>query len=375
MPWVQADLDPMTKALFACVAVLVIACPCALGLATPTALMVGSGLGAAHGILLKNGEAVQLLKDIDVLVFDKTGTLTVGKPKVTDVLPADGMEQTRLISLAASSESGSEHPAGRAIVLHAEEQGIGIEEPANFRAVRGKGVKALVGGSRLIVGNGTFMAENGVDTSTVSETIRRLEREAKTTMIVAVDGKVSGIIGLQDVLKPGAGEAVAALERMGIVTVMVTGDNEATAREIARQAGVAQVVAGVLPEGKVDAVRNLQRTHGRVAMVGDGINDAPALTQADVGIAIGSGTDIAIEASDITLVRGDLRGVVSAVRLSKAIFRKIKQNLFWAFVYNLLAVPLALLGLLHPVIAEAAMATSSISVVSNANLLRFQKLR
>jgi Cu+-exporting ATPase len=375
LPWVPVGLDPITKALFACVAVLVIACPCALGLATPTALMVGSGLGAAGGILIKNGEAVQLLKDIDAVVFDKTGTLTIGRLRVTDVLPARGFDVERLVFLAASAESGSEHPAGRAIVRYAQERGINTEKPKRFRAVRGRGVRAQVGGSELLVGSRTFMAENTVDMETMMESLLNLEREKKTTMVVAQDKRAVGIIALQDVLKPGAKKAVEAIERMGIATVMVTGDNRETAAAIARQVGIERVIAGVLPEGKVKAIRTLQAEYGIVAMVGDGINDAPALSQADVGIAIGTGTDIAIEASDITLVRGDLEGVVSAVRLSKSIFRKIKQNLFWAFLYNMLAVPLAVLGLLHPVIAEAAMATSSVSVVTNANLLRFNKIR
>ena len=375
LPWVSPELDLVTRALFACVAVLVIACPCALGLATPTALMVGSGLGAANGILLKRGEAVQLLKEVGAVVFDKTGTITIGKPQVTDVVPEDGVEEERLLSLAAAAESGSEHPVGRAIVRLAEEKGIEWKKPGEFRGVRGKGVSAVVDTKRVLVGSRVFMTESGVETTGMDSTILRLEKEAKTTMIVAHEGRPLGVIALQDVLKAGSREAVEELESMGIDTVMVTGDNRTTAEAIAREVGVKRVLAGVLPEGKVEEVRKLQSAYGVVAMVGDGINDAPALTQADVGIAIGTGTDIAIEASDVTLVRGELGGVVSAVRLSRAIFRKIKQNLFWAFMYNLLAIPLAVLGLLHPVIAEAAMATSSVSVVTNANFLRFARIR
>jgi len=375
LPWVSPELDLVTRALFACVAVLVIACPCALGLATPTALMVGSGLGAANGILLKRGEAVQLLKEVGAVVFDKTGTITVGKPQVTDAVPEDGVEQERLIAIAAAAESGSEHPVGRAIVGHAEQKGIEFKQPGEFRGVRGKGVSAVVDGKRVFVGSRVFMTESGVDTAGMDSTILRLEKGAKTTMIVAHEGRPLGVIALQDVLKAGSREAVEELESMGIDTVMVTGDNKTTAEAIAQEVGVKKVLSGVLPEGKVEEVRKLQSSYGVVAMVGDGINDAPALTQADVGIAIGTGTDIAIEASDVTLVRGELGGVVSAVRLSRAIFRKIKQNLFWAFMYNLLAIPLAVLGLLHPVIAEAAMATSSVSVVTNANLLRFARIR
>jgi Cu+-exporting ATPase len=375
LPWVNPQLDLVTRALFACVAVLVIACPCALGLATPTALMVGSGLGALNGILIKRGEAVQLLKEVRAVVFDKTGTVTVGKPAVTDVVPIEGVEKQWLVYLSATAESGSEHPVGRAIVAYAEENGVGVGEPKEFRTVRGKGVAALVEGSRVLVGSRGFMAESGIDTGGMESVIVGLEREAKTTMIVAHNGVPLGVVALQDVLKAGSYAAIEALESMGIETVMVTGDNSRTAEAIASKAGINRVLAGVLPEGKVEEIRKLQARYGVVAMVGDGINDAPALTQADVGIAIGTGTDIAIEASDVTLVRGDLGGVVSAVRLSKAIFRKIKQNLFWAFMYNLLAIPLAVLGLLHPVIAEACMATSSVSVVSNANLLRFSKIK
>ena len=375
LPWVNPELDLYTRALFACVAVLVIACPCALGLATPTALMVGSGLGAANGILIKRGEAVQLLKDVDVVVFDKTGTITVGKPEVTDIVPKDGIEIERVISLAATAESGSEHPVGRAIVRYAEEHGIQPGTPLAFRTIRGKGVEASVEGSRVLVGSRSFMEESGIDTGEMDSVAVGLEQEAKTTMVVARNGVLLGVIALQDVLKSGSKAAIQALESMGVETVLVTGDNRETAEAIARQVGVKRVLASVLPEGKVEAVRKLQAEYGVVAMVGDGINDAPALTQADVGIAIGTGTDIAIEASDVTLVRGDLGGVVSSVKLSRAIFRKIKQNLFWAFMYNMLAIPLAVLGLLHPVIAEAAMATSSVSVVTNANLLRFAKIR
>jgi len=375
LPWVSPELDLVTRAMFACVAVLVIACPCALGLATPTALMVGSGLGAANGILLKRGEAVQLLKEVKAVVFDKTGTITIGKPQVTDVVPEDGVDSEMLLSLAAAAESGSEHPVGKAIVGLAEEKGIEWKKPGEFRGIRGKGVSAVVDTKRVLVGSRVFMTESGVETADMEKTILRLEKEAKTTMVVAHEGRPLGVIALQDVLKAGSREAVEELESMGIDTVMVTGDNRTTAEAIAQEAGVKRVLAGVLPEGKVEEIRKLQSSYGVVAMVGDGINDAPALTQADVGIAIGTGTDIAIEASDVTLVRGELGGVVSAVRLSRAIFRKIKQNLFWAFMYNLLAIPLAVLGLLHPVIAEAAMATSSVSVVTNANFLRFARIR
>jgi Cu+-exporting ATPase len=375
LPWVNPELGVFTSAIFATVAVLVIACPCALGLATPTALMVGSGLGAENGILIRQGEAIQTLKDVRRIVFDKTGTITKGKPEVTDVVPLYGFGEERLLYLAATAESGSEHPLGRAVVRYAEDRNILTGKLASFRAIRGKGIEAQLEEENILIGSIKFIEESGIPTTFVGSELEQLEREAKTVMVVAAGGKLAGVLALADTLKEDSVMAIRELETMGIETGMITGDNRRTAEAIARKVGISRVLAEVLPEGKVDEIRRLQEDGSIVAMVGDGINDAPALKQANVGIAIGSGTDIAIEASDVTLVRGDLAGVVSAVKLSKATFRKIKQNLFWAYFYNTIAIPAAIVGFLHPVIAEAAMATSSINVVTNANLLRFAKIK
>lgn len=368
LPWVNPDLSGPTLALFAAIAVLVIACPCALGLATPTALMVGSGLGAEHGILIRNGGAIQTLSTLDVIVFDKTGTLTRGKPEVTEVI-AFGAEEGEVLRLAASVEQGSEHPLGKAIVAAAREGKLELSEPKKFRAITGKGVVAEIDGKRVLVGNRRLLQEHGSVGTEAEAALADLEQDGKTAMLVAA-GSVLGVIAVADTIKEEAVAAVEELEKMGLKTAMVTGDNQRTAAAIARKVGISQVLAEVLPEGKVEEIKGLQRQGFKVAMVGDGINDAPALTQADVGVAIGTGTDIAIEAADVTLVSGNLQGVVSAIRLSRATFRKIRQNLFWAFAYNLIAIPLAILGLLHPLISEIAMATSSITVVGNANLLR-----
>lgn len=370
LPWVNADLGTVTLAIVSLVAVLVIACPCAVGLATPTALMVGSGLGAEHGILIRSGEAIQTLKDVQVVVFDKTGTLTKGKPEVTDIVPAEGVAGAELLRWAAAAERGSEHPVGRAIVARAEAGGIEVPEAAAFQAVRGKGVVATVDGERVLVGSRQLMAEHGLRTTELEEALRRLEEEGKTAVLVGVGDKLVGLIAVADAPKDGAAEAIAELHRMGLKTAMITGDNRRTAHAIARQVGIDHVRSEVLPDGKVAEVARLQQELGAVAFVGDGINDAPALTQADVGIAIGTGTDIAIESGDVTLVRGDLATVAEAVRLSRATFRVIRQNLFWAFFYNVVMIPLAIIGWMHPVLAEIAMATSSLSVVTNATRLR-----
>ena len=374
LPWVNPDLGGVTLAFFAAVAVLVIACPCALGLATPTALMVGTGMGARKGVLIRKGEAIQTLKDVGIVVFDKTGTLTRGTPEVTDMVPAPGVEEDLLLTLAASVESGSEHPIGKAVVKRARDKGLTLSDAKALRALRGRGIEAEVQGSRVIIGSRVLMQDSGIDITLLDFEIEGLEAEGKTAVIAAADGRLLGCIAVADTLKEDAVQAVQELGRLGIETAMLTGDNRRTAEAIARSAGITRVLAEVLPEGKVRELKNLQSTGKVVAMVGDGINDAPALTQADVGIAIGSGTDIAIEASDITLVRSDLGGVITAVKLSRATFRKIRQNLFWAYFYNTIAIPAAILGLLHPVIAEAAMAMSSINVVTNANLLRFAKV-
>jgi Cu+-exporting ATPase len=375
IPWVNPNLGVVTSAIFAMVAVLVIACPCALGLATPTALMVGSGMGAENGILIRQGEAIQTLKDVRIIVFDKTGTITKGKPEVTDIVPVDGTDTERLLYLAATAESGSEHPLGQAVVRHAQEMDLSLGKVEKFKAVRGKGIEATFKGDRVLVGSKKFIEESGIATESVTSELTKLESEAKTVMLVAAGRKLAGVLALADTLKEDSMPAIRELESMGIETGMITGDNRLTAQAIAKKVGISRVLAEVLPDGKVDEIKRLQEDGSIVAMVGDGINDAPALKQANVGIAIGTGTDIAIEASDVTLVRGDLSGVVSAVKLSKATFRKIRQNLFWAYFYNTIAIPAAIFGFLHPVIAEAAMATSSINVVTNANLLRFNNIK
>jgi len=370
LPWVNPELGTFTLAIFATIAVLVIACPCALGLATPTALMVGSGIGAENGVLIRKGEAIQTMKDVHTIVFDKTGTITKGKPEVTDIIAADESSKTELLKFAASVEAGSEHPLGEAIVRGAKENNIDIKEITNFNSVTGKGVKAEVEGKEVLVGSRKLMEEAGIATTDFEAELKRLENEAKTAMLAAVEGRMLGIVAVADALKEDSVKAISELKNLGLKTAMITGDNKRTANAIAKEVGIDHVVAEVMPDGKVDKVKELQSKFGVIAMVGDGINDAPALTQANVGIAIGTGTDIAIESSDITLVRGDLSSVITAVKLSRATFKKIKQNLFWAFFYNLIAIPVAILGLLHPVIAEMAMATSSVSVVTNANMLR-----
>ncbi len=375
LPWVDPSLSVLTLAIVSMVAVLVIACPCALGLATPTALMVGSGMGAEHGILIRTGEAIQTLKDVQVVVFDKTGTITKGRPEVTDIIPSEGFSRDEVLRWAAAIEQGSEHPLGRSIVEQAQAEGMSLPAPEEFQAIRGKGVSALIEGRRVLVGSRRLMQENGMDPAALEADMQRLEDEARTAMLVAVDDRLAGIIAVADTLKEDSAQAIAALHDLGIQTAMITGDNRRTAAAIAKSVGIDHVLAEVLPDGKVAEVQKLQDQYGMVAFVGDGINDAPALTQANVGIAIGTGTDIAIEASDVTLVRGELTGVVEAIALSRATFKKIKQNLFWAFFYNVVMIPLAIVGWMHPVLAEVAMATSSITVVSNANRLRKVEIR
>ncbi|MDP2497995.1 MAG: heavy metal translocating P-type ATPase, partial [Candidatus Palauibacterales bacterium] len=370
LPWVDPTLGTLSLAVFAAVAVLVIACPCALGLATPTALMVGTGMGAENGVLIRTGEAIQTLREIDTIVLDKTGTITRGEPGVTDLVPAEGWDGASLLRHAASAESGSEHPLGQAMVERARDRDLELFDVSDFEAVTGRGVRARVDGREILVGSERFMREEDVDASGLAGRLRELEEEAKTAMYVAVNGELAGIVAVADELKEDSADAVARLKEFGLETAMVTGDNERTARAIAQQVGIDRVLAEVLPDEKVDEVRRLQDEGRRVAMVGDGINDAPALKQADVGVAIGTGTDIAIESADVTLVEGNLSAVVRAVRLSRATFRKIRQNLFWAYAYNVVAIPVAVLGFLHPAIAEAAMAFSSVTVVTNANRLR-----
>jgi P-type Cu+ transporter len=357
------------------VAVLVIACPCALGLATPTALMVGSGMGAERGVLIRSGEAIQTLKDIKVVVLDKTGTITRGQPALTDVHALEGFDEARVLRAAASVEAGSEHPLAQAIVTGARERGLDVPEVAGFKALTARGVRGEVDGATVRVGSRRLLAEAGIAPEALEERLVKLETEGKTAMLVAIGDRPAGLVAVADTIKEDSKAAIAAMHGLGIHVVMVTGDNERTARHVAAQVGLDEVRAGVLPEGKVEAIRELQAQHGeKVAMVGDGINDAPALKQANVGIAIGAGADVAIEAADVTLVTGELTKVVEAIRLSKATFRKILQNLFWAWAYNLAAIPIAALGLLHPMIGVIAMTASSLSVIGNSLLLKRAKL-
>lgn len=357
-------------ALTATVAVLVIACPCAMGLATPMAIMVGTGKGAELGILIKGGEVLERARQVTTVVFDKTGTLTAGKPTVTDVVPAGAIGSEELLRLTASAERSSEHPLGEAIVRHARDGGVDLAEAADFRAIAGGGIQAVVEGHAVVIGTRTLLADWGIDLAGAESTALKLEHEGKTAMFVAVDGRFAGIVAVADALKPHAAAAVADLQRQGLQVIMITGDNRRTAEAIARQAGVETVVAEVLPKDKAEHVERFQAEGRIVAMVGDGINDAPALARADVGIALGTGTDVAMEASDLTLVSGDVRGVTDAIALSRATLRTIKQNLFWAFVYNIIGIPVAALGWLNPMIAAGAMGFSSVFVVSNSLRLR-----
>ena len=376
--WVNPNLGVATLALSAFVSTLVIACPCALGLATPTALMVGSGMGAENGVLIRHGAALQTLKDVDTIVFDKTGTITKGRPEVTDIVPAEGHAKEEVLRLAASVEVGSEHPLGEAILRKAKEENLELYKAVEFEAVTGRGVKAKIGLSPqkfVLVGNRKLMEEEGIDRKSLEDDLKRLEKEAKTAMLVSVKGQIAGALAVADTLKEDSVLAIRELERMGLKTTMLTGDNRRTAEAIAKKVGISRVLAEVLPDQKVKEIQKLQENGETVAMVGDGINDAPALTAANVGIAIGTGTDIAIESADVTLVRGDLSSVVTVIKLSRKTFSKIKQNLFWAFFYNTVALPIAMLGLAHPVLAEIAMATSSVTVVTNANLLRRVRIR
>jgi P-type Cu+ transporter len=375
LPWVDPTATPIILALLAGIAVLVIACPCALGLATPTAIMVSSGLGAERGILIRSGEAIQTLKDIKVIVFDKTGTITAGKPALTDVAAAEGFDEDVVLKAAASVEAGSEHPLGQAIVTAARERGLEVPKVEAFKAITARGVEGKVAGEHVRVGSRRLLADKDIALGRLDEQLTTFETQGKTAMLVAIGSRAAGIVAVADTIKEDSKAAIAALHELGIVTAMITGDNERTARYVAAQVGIDEVLAGVLPEGKVDEIRRLQDKYGqKVAMVGDGINDAPALKQANVGIAIGAGADVAIEAADVTLVSGELPKVVEAIRLSKATFRKIVQNMFWAWFYNGAAIPIAAVGLLHPMIGVIAMTTSSLSVIGNSLLLKRAKL-
>ncbi len=372
--WLVIGQVGFVEAMVHTVAVLVIACPCALGLATPTAVMVGTGKGAEMGILFKNSEALENAQRLQVVALDKTGTITRGEPSVTDILAAEGFSRDELLRLAAGAERGSEHPLGQAVVKAAQDAGLALPQPEDFEAESGRGIRAQVEGRQVLVGSPRYLREQGIDLAAVEPQIEALQARARTAVVAAVDGRPAGVLGIADTIKDGSRDAVAALQAMGLEVVMVTGDNRLTAEAIAAEVGVRRVLAEVLPGQKADAVRSLQAEGKRVAMVGDGINDAPALAQADVGIAIGTGTDIAMEASDVTLMSGDLRGVARAISLSKATMRTIYQNLFWAFIYNIILIPVAMLGLLVPMLAAAAMAFSSVFVVSNSLRLRGKRL-
>jgi Cu+-exporting ATPase len=378
--WLVAGPQPaFNLALLNMVAVLIIACPCALGLATPTSIMVGTGKAAEHGILFRNAEALERLHQVKVVVLDKTGTLTEGRPRVTDVVRVPvTLTEAAVVALAAAAERGSEHPLGEAIVRYAtEERGLSLADATDFTSVSGQGIAARVGGQKILVGRAGYLSDQGIDPSPLASAADLLAASGKTPVYVAIDGSLAAVIAIADTLKASSSAAVAQLRRLGLQVVMLTGDNETTAAAIAREAGVDRVLADVRPDEKAAQIRRLQAEGKKVAMVGDGVNDAPALASADVGVAIGTGTDIAIESAGVTLMSGDLLGLVTAFALSRATMRNIKQNLFWAFAYNVALIPLAAGALypfngvlLDPIFAAAAMALSSVTVVSNALRLR-----
>ncbi|MGH9634991.1 MAG: heavy metal translocating P-type ATPase, partial [Candidatus Angelobacter sp.] len=368
-------------ALVNAVAVLIIACPCALGLATPMAVMVGTGRGAHAGVLVRNAEALELMEKVDTLVLDKTGTLTEGKPRLTQVIAMDSVPENDLLLLVASLERSSEHPLAAAIVKTAEERGLILSAASDFESITGKGVTGHIDGRSVAVGNASLFAAKKLSTESLSSLAEDLRRQGQTVMLAAVDGKPAGLIAVADPIKPSAREAVASLKRSGLRLVMLTGDNRATAEAIAKELGIAEFEAEVLPDKKSTIVKRLQSEGHTVAMAGDGVNDAPALAQANVGIAMGTGTDVAMESGDITLIKGDLNALMRARNLSRTTMSNIRQNLFFAFIYNLLGVPIAagvlypFTGLLlQPVFAAAAMSFSSVSVIANALRLRRAKL-
>ncbi|HYZ86578.1 MAG TPA: copper-translocating P-type ATPase [Bryobacteraceae bacterium] len=380
--WAVYGPEPrMAYGLVNAVAVLIIACPCALGLATPMSIMVGTGRGAQAGVLVRNAEALEVMERVDILVVDKTGTLTEAKPKLTSVIPAEGFDETTLLRLAASVEQASEHPLASAILQGAKDRNVQLAPAEDFRSITGKGATARVEGHSVVIGNAHLLEELSIDTRWLLDRAHQMQSEAQTVMFVAIDGKPAGLIGVADPIKDGAAEAIKGLHAEGIRVVMLTGDNRTTAEAVARKLGIDQVEAEVLPDQKADVVKRLQADGHIVAMAGDGINDAPALAQANVGIAMGTGTDVAIESASMTLVKGDLRAILRARRLSQATMRNIRQNLFFAFIYNVLGVPIAagvlypVFGLLlNPMIASAAMTFSSVSVIANALRLRHVNL-
>jgi len=381
LAWLAFGPEPrLPMALTTAVAVLVIACPCAMGLATPTAIMVGTGKGAEHGVLIKSATALEVLHRVDTIVFDKTGTLTVGRPEVTDIVTVPGVGEDDALAVAAGAEQASEHPLGEAIVRLAKERGLALPPVGEFTAVPGQGIDAMAPDGRILLGNETMMNERGIDVSRLADRAIALQAQGKTVVFLAFAGRLLALIAVADVLKPDAAATIRRLREMGLAVAMLSGDNRRTAEAIAREAGIERVLAEVLPADKAGEIKRLQEGGHRVAMVGDGINDAPALTQADVGIVMGSGTDVAIEAADVTLMRSDVAGVVVALELSRRTIQIVKQNLGWAFGYNILLIPVAagvlypLAGvLLSPILAGAAMAFSSVSVVTNS--LRLKRWR
>ncbi|MCL4435133.1 MAG: heavy metal translocating P-type ATPase [Thaumarchaeota archaeon] len=368
--WLFIAGAPFTHAFTAFIAVLIIACPCALGLATPAAIVVGTGKGAENGILLKGGEQLEKAYQVDTIVFDKTGTLTKGEPSVTDLVSLNNVSDDEIIRLAASAEKSSEHPLAEAVIRYGKARGVKIGKPAEFEAVSGQGVKVILEKRQVLLGNRRMMSEANINLQPFEEEISSLEGEGKTVMIEAVDGHPIGLIAVADTVKASSKEAIEELKKMGIEVVMLTGDNEKTAMAIAQQVGVSRVIANVLPADKANVIKGLQEEGKVVAMVGDGINDAPALAQADAGIAIGSGTDVAVETGGIVLIKDDLRDVATAIKLSQSTMSKIKQNLFWAFIYNVGLIPVAATGFMNPILAAVAMALSSVTVVTNSLTLR-----
>ncbi len=382
MWYVFGPAPSLLYALLNTVAVLIIACPCAMGLATPTAIMVGTGKGAEYGILIKDAESLEIAHKINTVIFDKTGTLTKGRPEVTDIIAMNTLNEDKLLEFAASIEKGSEHSLAESVVKEAEKRKIRLQSVSKFKAIAGQGVQGMVGKNKILLGNRRLMDQEHVSVSAVDTEITRLEQNGKTVMMLVVDGKLAGLIAVADTVRESAKATIKALKKMGIEVAMITGDNQRTAQVIAQKVGITRVLAEILPGQKESEVRNIQAKGKKVAMVGDGINDAPALAAADVGIAMGSGTDVAIEAADITLINKDLRSVAQAIQLSKKTMRTIKLNLFWAFGYNVLLIPVAMgilypfFGiLLNPILASLAMASSSISVVANSLWLKRANIR